>query len=323
MIIKPRTVPLELLQLQALDERLPEMHIAKKLVCDELGRRMAGYKGEVNLNYPLSFLSPDDFFILHHVRLFDGTHYFQIDTLIITMKFILIVETKNMSGTLYFDTEFNQLIRTNEKGAEGFSDPLLQVKRHKIQLRKWLTILKLSHLPIETLVVSSNSRTILQSSSDTVHNKVIHSGQLPFQIELLQEKYKGEHFQKEEAIELANEIAKNHRPLKIDLLKKFGIKPQDLIKGVKCPHCECLPCKRAYGKWMCGNCGGESRDAHVAALRDYALLIGNEVTNGDVREFLKVDSFSSTKYLLNSLKLPFKGDRRWRVYSLEGLITGD
>ncbi|EDL63104.1 nuclease-related domain-containing protein [Bacillus sp. SG-1] len=323
MIIKPRSIPLELLQLQALDERLAETHIAKKLVCEALGRRMAGYKGEVSLNYPLSYLSTEDFFILHNVRLFDGSHYFQIDTLILTVKFILIVETKNMTGVLYFDTEFNQLIRTNEKGEEGFSDPLLQVKRHKIQLRKWLATLKLSHLRIETLVVSSNSRTILQSSSDTVHKKVIHSGQHPFQFDALQEKYKREHLLKEEAMGLANEIVKQHIPLQVDVLKKFGISPDELIKGVKCPHCECLPCKRAYGKWVCENCGGESKDAHIAALRDYALLLGTEVTNGEVREFLRVDSGATINRVLTSANFPSRGTRRWKVYSLKNLINED
>ncbi|WP_421381248.1 nuclease-related domain-containing protein [Bacillus salacetis] len=99
MIITPRIVHVELLQLEALDGRLLETHVAKELIRDELGRRMAGYKGEVNLNYPLSFLSPEDFLILHHIRLFDGTHYFQIDTLIITVKFILIVGFLGMESS--------------------------------------------------------------------------------------------------------------------------------------------------------------------------------------------------------------------------------
>jgi hypothetical protein len=321
MIIKPRTVPVELLQLEALHERLLDTHIAKKLVCEDLGRRMAGYKGEVNLNYPISFLSPEDFLILHHVRLFDGTHYFQIDTLIITVKFILIIEAKNMAGTLYFDTEFNQLIRKNEDGENAFSDPLLQVKRHKVQLRKWLGSINLSHLPIESLVVISNPRTILQSSSDTVHKTVIHSGQLPFHIEALWEKYQREHLHKEEAMELADKIVKKHCPLEVDVLKKFGINPGELIKGVKCPTCGCFPCKRVYGKWICRSCGAESKDAHIAALKDYALLIGTEVTNGAVRGFLGIQSGATVNRILNSLNLPSKGNRRWKVHSLKGLIS--
>jgi hypothetical protein len=321
MIIKPRTFPVELLQLEALHERLLETHIAKELVRDELGRRMAGYKGEVNLNYPLSFLSPEDFLILHHVRLFDGTHYFQIDTLIITVKFILIVEAKNMAGTLYFDTEFNQLIRKNDDGENAFSDPLLQVKRHKAQLRKWLIPLNLSHLPIESLVVNSNPRTILQSSSDTVHKKVIHSGQLPFHIEALWEKYQRDHLHKREALELADEIVKNHCPLEVDVLKKFGIKPKELIQGVKCPTCGGFPCKREYGKWTCRHCGAESKDAHIAVLRDYALLIGTEVTNGEVRGFLEVQSGATVNRILTSLNLQSKGSRRWKVHSLKSLIS--
>ncbi|MGF2617708.1 NERD domain-containing protein [Rossellomorea vietnamensis] len=319
MIIKERTVPIELMQLEVLNERLAETHIAKELVKADLGRQMAGYKGEINLNYPLSFLSSEEFLILHHVRLFDGTHYFQIDTLIITVKFILIVETKNMTGTLYFDTEFNQLIRRNENGEVAFSDPLLQVKRHKAQISKWMSTLTSTHLPIESLVVISNPRTIIRSSSTTVHQKVIHNGQLPFQIAALQEKYKRKILQKEEALKLANEIARKHCPLEVDILKKYGIKPKELIRGVKCLTCGCFPCKRAYGKWICRNCGAESKEAHIATLREYALLFGTEVTNGDIRNFLEIDSSSTVNKLLAKMNLPFKGEKRWRAYSLKGL----
>ncbi|TYS14682.1 NERD domain-containing protein [Rossellomorea vietnamensis] len=256
--------------------------------------------------------------MLHHVRIFDGTHYFQIDTLIITGKFILIVETKNMSGTLYFDTEFNQLIRKNN-GEVAFSDPLLQVKRHRAQLRKWMLTLTSKHLPIESLVVISNPRTIIQSSSTTVHQKVIHMGQLPFQIAALQEKYKHEFLEREQALKLAKEIARKHCPLELDILKKYGIQPKELIRGVKCPTCRCFPCTRAYGKWICRNCGAESKEAHIAALREYALLFRTEFTNGDVRKFLGIDSTSTVNKMLTKMNLPFKGEKRWRVYSLECL----
>lgn len=319
MIVKQRLIPDELIQLEVLLERLPDNHLKKEVVLDEFARRMAGYKGETSLTYPLSFLSTQDFIILHDLRLFDGTHHFQIDTIILTAKFILIIEAKNISGVLYFDTEFNQLIRRNDSGEESFPDPLLQVKRHKVQLKKWLARYHLSHLPIESLVVISNPRTIIQSSSDSVHKRVIHSAQLPFQIETLQQKYNREHLQKEDAMQLANHFIENNYPREVDLLKKYGINYEELIKGVKCPQCTYFACERVYGKWVCRNCGAESKDAHVAALRDYAVLIGNEVKNGQVQEFLSLESRSTVNKLLSKLNLPSKGQRRWKVYSLECL----
>ncbi|WP_205173528.1 nuclease-related domain-containing protein [Bacillus pakistanensis] len=48
--------------------------------------------------------------MLHDLRLFDGQHHFQIDTLIITSKVIFIIEVKNISGTVIFDSAYNQLI---------------------------------------------------------------------------------------------------------------------------------------------------------------------------------------------------------------------
>ncbi|MGD7024119.1 nuclease-related domain-containing protein [Rossellomorea vietnamensis] len=323
MIIKERTVPEEIIVLQALLDRILDTHKAKESVCREFDRRLAGYKGEMFLNYPLSFLPSDDFLILHNLRLFDGTHYFQVDTLIINTKFIVLVEAKNMAGTLYFDPGFNQLIRRNEKGEEAFSDPLLQIKRHRIKMKKWLARMELSHLPIETLIVISNPRTILQSSSDSVHKKVIHTGQLPFHIEALNEKYKREHLGANEALELAQSLVKNNYPRKTNVKEKYGVQPADLIKGVKCPDCGCIPCKREHGKWVCKHCGMESKDAHVSALRDYALLIDSKITNRAARDFLIVNSRAAIHRMLTSLNLPAQGTRRWRVYSLDTLLEGE
>ncbi|WP_367888742.1 nuclease-related domain-containing protein [Alteribacillus bidgolensis] len=54
----------------------------------------AGYKGEQSIDYPLTFLPSNKFYIRHGLRLFDGSHYFQIDTLILSWDFFLILEVK-------------------------------------------------------------------------------------------------------------------------------------------------------------------------------------------------------------------------------------
>lgn len=78
--------------------------------------------------------------ILHDIRLFDQNHHFQIDTIIISAYFLLLLEIKNIAGTLLFDSKFNQLIRISEGNSEGFPDPILQVKRQEEQFRKWLSL---------------------------------------------------------------------------------------------------------------------------------------------------------------------------------------
>ncbi|CUB08629.1 Nuclease-related domain protein [Bacillus cereus] len=175
MIVKERKMSVHLLQLEALLRRLPAHHPKRNVVVESLAKFMAGYKGEQAIEYPLSFLSETKYSILHDIRLFDQKHYFQIDALIVSSCFLLFLEIKNIIGTLIFDTKFNQLIRTADGTSEGgFPDPLLQLKRQEMQLRKWLSLHGLYNIPIESLVVISSPRTIIKTSDEMLPNKIIH-----------------------------------------------------------------------------------------------------------------------------------------------------
>ncbi len=56
MIIKERHIPLAILKLEALLRRLPSNHSKIPQIKDELGKRMAGFKGEVSLDFPLDVI---------------------------------------------------------------------------------------------------------------------------------------------------------------------------------------------------------------------------------------------------------------------------
>jgi hypothetical protein len=123
--------------------------------------------------------------------LFDQKHYFQIDTLIVSSCFLLFLEIKNIIGTLIFDAKFNQLIRIADgTSEEGFPDPLLQLKRQEMQLRKWRSLHGLHNIPIQFLIVISSPRTIIKASDKILLNKVIHSANLPNRIKQIKNQYK-------------------------------------------------------------------------------------------------------------------------------------
>lgn len=103
MIVKKRKVPLAIRKLRALTYRLPPNHPKLPLIMNDLKKREAGYKGECSIDFPLSFLEPKSYFIFHDLRLQDQSRFFQLDTLLISKKFALIIEVKNMAGSLYFD----------------------------------------------------------------------------------------------------------------------------------------------------------------------------------------------------------------------------
>ena len=314
MICKPRKVPRINQQLEALLRRLPLDHMKREQIAADFAKRNAGFAGEQSLDYPLSFLE-EDFYIFHDLRLYDGTHFFQIDTLILCKGFILILEVKNIQGTLFFDTDFNQLIRTKAEIIEAFPDPLLQAERQRSQLFKWLNTYKLSKVPIETLVVISSPRTILQSAPNNhpLYEKVIHNAKLPITISSFRKKYPPI-LKTIQLNRLVDSILQNNHPLETDILAQYLIKREEIIKGVYCYSCAHIPITRRNGIWYCPRCGKASRDAHLQALADYILLYGHSITNHSARDFLSVRSSSTVNKILRDLNLKNTGNNRWRVY---------
>ena len=84
MIKKEHDPPLHLHKLSTLLNRLPSHYLRFEEVKEQMAMSQAGISGEKSLNFPLSFLDDKRFSIYHDLRLFDGVHYFQIDTLVIT-----------------------------------------------------------------------------------------------------------------------------------------------------------------------------------------------------------------------------------------------
>lgn len=312
MIIKERKLPIHFSQLEALWRRLPEHHPKCEEIADDIKKQKTGYKGEQSVDYQLTFLMTEKYMILHDIRLFDGSHYFQLDTLILSSKFLLFLEVKNIFGTLIFDSEFHQLIRVTDEKREGFPDPILQMDRQKRQLCKWLGL----NIPVESLAVISHHRTIVrQAGDDDLSGKVIHSANLLNKIEELEMRYKEELLSEHDLRRLAERIYGECVPLYVDVLKKYGIGVHELIKGVQCPKC-LQRMNRLKARWECAGCGFVSKDAHEQAMKDYSLLVGRKVTNGDMRKFLQIDSDKVMKRLLKKMNFSFKGDKRCRIYEL-------
>lgn len=306
-------------KLEALLRRLPEQFPKTKQIEDELAKCLAGYRGEQSLDYHLSFLEEKKYLILHDLRLADEENrYFQLDTLIISSRFFLILEVKNISGTLFFDQSFNQLIRSVNGKEEAFRDPILQVNRQQQQLEAWLLKNKLPLMPILTLIVISNPTTIIKTETQhkQIPEKVIHAEKLVYKIELFNQFYKRDIVSPTELKRISRLLLKQHEPANQNILTLFQIEPSEIQTGVHCPKCFALPMSRHWGKWMCPQCYFTAKDAHIPTLNDYALLFGTTITNNQMKEFLQMPSISGTSKMLSKLNLQYKGDFRHRKYTL-------
>ncbi|GAB3058537.1 nuclease-related domain-containing protein [Virgibacillus ainsalahensis] len=310
---------MKLWQLEALDKRLLRSHPMKPKVQQDLIKEKTGIKGEKEVDYPLRFLDKQKYFILHNVRLKDEQGFFQIDKLILTEKYILILEVKNWFGTVIFG-ENSQVTRIDYNNKEeGFKNPISQAKLQQHRLKKWLHPHVGLNFPIEFLVVISFPSTIIKSSTSEqlIPQEVIHNNDLYFKIEKLTSSYSNTHLSKDKLIKLANRLTQAHQTPEHHILDSYHLTKNDLIKGVFCPFCEAVPMLREKRKWTCQHeHKHRSIDAHITALNDYKLLVDNKITNRDAREFLQVESPFVVRRFFLKAKFDYSGSTSSRFYYL-------
>lgn len=316
MILKELAKPIHIHKLEALVTRTFTEHPKLPDIRQRLVKQLSGFKGEKAATYYMDHLSNKGYVILHNLRLPSGKYHFQIDYLLLTQCFAMILECKNYYGTVYFDENFQQLIRNANDQDEGFPDPLAQARWHQRQLQDWLRLHHFPSYPIEYLVVFANSSTILKANprNREVLKRVVHSQLIVERVEELGSMYNKECFDDKNLRKLGKSLLKSDVPEDGDILDRFGLVPSDIRTGVQCPECAAFGMIRIHGTWFCPKCGEKSKDAHVKAVRDYFLLIDKTINNRQFRDFTGLSSDDIAKKLLGSMKLPFSGTNKGRIY---------
>lgn len=313
LISKKRSVPLILKKEEALLRRLPDSHPQYPAISASLARRRAGYKGEQSLDYHLNQLDRTSH-IFHDLRFCIDSLFFQMDTLLLTPYFILIIEVKNISGTLYFDTDFNQMIRSTPEKEEGFRSPLTQAASQKNHLFDFLSVHGFASLPIEYVITISHPSTIIKANDPAIADTVIHAEDLSEKIKKLTKKHAEKRLTTQELQRLTQLLIKSDIPLNPNILQKYQIPSTALRTGVQCPDCSYIPMERAKRKWQCRACGTTSVSAHKQAIEDYLLLLSPIISNQECRKFLHHSSTSTIKRYLADSGLKRKGRGKKTIY---------
>lgn len=316
MIVKRRTIPLRILVNEALLRRLPLNHPKRQEILKDLLIKRTGLKGEQDMDYYISLLDENDFYIFQDLRIPLGSNYFQIDFLLLSTKFALLIENKNMPGIIEFDPDFNQVIRNYNDQIEVYEDPVLQVKRQVYQFKNWLKNHHISPLPLEFLVTYSNKGSILQNPSKNreIYDRVCKGGKLVFKVAEFQNQHQKDIYSMKDLKKLTKLLIKSHESEKATM-EKYNISPVEILPGVLCPSCSHLFMQRVSGKWYCPHCGTTSTNAHEQAILDYFLLLGPTITNKQLRKFLLIPSRTIATYLLGNMNLQHTGGTKNRVYS--------
>jgi len=319
MIKKQREKSHRLLTHEAAMRRVPKNHPKYTMLEKEHGKLFYGHKGEEAMDYFLTFLPDDEYLILNSLRLEDPKgRYFQMDTVLLSQTHCIIVDSKYINGVLEFDEQANQLLRhlPDNGGIEKLSDPISQMARQRLQLAMWLEKHNFPSLPIASLIALTHTSSTLIRTTPSIMKKVTFHTNLSNRIKEINVKYIQEKLCKKDLLKLSKLMIKKHTPDRFNLLPYYKIELHELILGVICTSCTCAPMQKKRSTWYCFKCGACSRVSHLDALLDHKLLIGDIVTNKEIRWFLQLPSPTATSKYLSSLDLRFEGDYKGRRYFL-------
>ncbi|MEH7272126.1 nuclease-related domain-containing protein [Neobacillus vireti] len=243
-------------------------------------------------------------------------NWFQMDVLLVSAKFILIIEVKNISGKLKFNKGSDLMTRELNDLEEGMDNPIQQVKRHHLQFNNWLKGHQFKGIPVGHLVVISKTSTIIETSPDNlqIFRKLIYAESLLDKIRELEEKYEKHRLPKKNLAHLSDTLLNEHTLLITDILQKYNLSQGELKPGALC-----LTCKKTMefisASWRCSGCQTISKTAHISAISDYFLLYNQTITRKQLAEYLEITS-TQAKYLLECLNLPSSGTKRSTKYFL-------
>ncbi|PAV31336.1 hypothetical protein CIL05_01395 [Virgibacillus profundi] len=317
MIKLHRTKPYVILCYEALFRRLKEKYRNNNVINQDYWNYLAGYRGEQTVDYKLSTYPQKRFFEYQSLRLKVNHNFFQIDSLLLSSKFILIIEAKNMKGELNYNSDSGHLTQTYKNVEKGYQSPILQANSQEMQLSYWLQqVISVYGIPIESLVIVSDPSTIIKNNQNdpTFYNKMIYADNLIPKIKEMTIKYTKNVLNKNILYSINDAFLKYNTPLKPKLLDYYNINENHLIKGIQCENCGSYPMKRMYKTWKCDKCFYADPTAHVRLILDYFLLHNATITNSECRNLLQIDSGKTAYTILNSMNLTQTGKNKARKY---------
>lgn len=320
MIAKKREYPIRAELDKLLLKYLSQNHPKRTIIDEDRRAYESGYRGEQTLDYYLNFLPEEEYTIFQSLRLPFKNYFFQIDFLLLTSRFALIIETKNYAGILYFDKNFDQLIQTYREKEKAYENPISQAKRQQQLLTKWLQQNTSLNLPVDFLVAMANPNAILKTDPGyyEVLTKVCKPHKLTEKIASIEEQHPKALMDKKTLKKLTKILLKQHTPNKINILEAYKISKNEIVTGVVCPKCGFAPMNYTPRKWHCPTCETSSKDAHLDTINDYFLLIGDSITNAELRWFLHLPSRNAAQKILAKLNLPSTGQTKGKIYFKAG-----
>lgn len=242
-IIKPTAIKefgAENDNIKVLDELLSKLKSdeKKELVNKEIRAMKRGLQGEKTVDFELKNCN-SPFLYLHDVRIEYDERSSQIDYLVITKKYICVIETKQLLGDVNInsDGEFIRVYKNKNgyENKEGMLSPIEQNRKHVNLIKRILKeVFECDNIPVKSLVIMANPKAIIRKkyAPEEIQNQIIRAENLGNYIENLDNELKKTVFKEEVAFKIAEYFKEKHTPINIDYKAKFGIVEQDFSEEI-------------------------------------------------------------------------------------------
>lgn len=286
----------------ALLKRLNDGSPSSDFIREEIRKMDPGVRGEERVFQRLRELRlAGAFRVFSDVCLELNDWKVQIDCLVVTDRCCIVLESKNISGRLYFNEELDEFYKEENGTETPISNPYFQLMRH---IRFMKELLRNTHPQMKVtgaVIMTAKSCRIMQKSThypiyklESMVERVIQiynsSGGASFSV--------GE-LEVVEKLLLENRSVFEYPPL----CEYYRINASEVRLGVECPGCGVLGMRRTGKTWTCPSCHKRDRNAHKKAVNDYFWLINNKITNRDFRKFCMVDSIYAASRMLSNMDL--------------------
>ncbi|WP_431029098.1 nuclease-related domain-containing protein [Lysinibacillus sp. LZ02] len=234
----------------------------------------------------------------------------QIDCIVLTPYFCVVLEVKNIKGHIAIRKAPRQMIREIDENKDVFQSPEVQLERSEIELNRLFAKHKIE-LPIFSAVLFPFHTSIIQNESKQY--PVLMGKEVLNYIHLLPSTKMFIN-----PAEVASILQKQSDPWhRFPLCDYYNINPSFLQTGVECRKCGTIPMLRTRRTWKCMRCGVTGRVAHVQAIREYYVLFSNVMTNRECVAFLHLRNRQEATRILKSIGLEREGVKRNSIYKLQ------
>jgi len=312
--IKSRDPSLKLEGLVSAQCRLPAGHPILPVLAGKQASVEAGIGGEDRV---AEFLRKVSFSFDHHIfhdLSPSSDENFQMDTFTLNCWFGVVLEVKNIGGSLEFKDNPPQLIRTREDGhRDGFESPVVQLERNYELLSDWLRSRNIK-IPLYGAVVLAYPKQIV--ALPPKNTKILFPNLIPSYLKNIprqQPKLDLDTFNL-----LSTELLNSHQMyIPKPICESYHIPFGDFKTGVRCLMCGRSGMVKTPRTWVCTFCDWHDHKAHIRTLREWFLIFKRSITNKECREFLHVDDIYTASRILNSMNLTSEGRFRYRSYTMD------